>query len=356
MVQKGHDVAVITAVESHMSGIKEYPVLGPSVSYWTNFFVIFKSAIVIKKIIAKQNPDVVHILVEPYASLLLFLKMEDIQTVLTVNGTFAYIPNLIHAFFKKTIGRFISWVYYKKIDDIMVISTFTKKYLLSFVPSVSEKMHLVKPGIHIGSFPTDSTQKISPSFVKEQQRVLFVGGVKKRKGIFEALQGFKIYVEEHRQDAVFDVVGSYEITHEYYKKLTSWIQNNGLSEKVFFRGRVSHEELLSYYTEADVFLMTSIMDTNGFEGFGLVYLEANAYGVPTIGSTESGATDSIVEGISGYCVDPRNPVAIAEALYSVLVKKEIRPEACIDWAEKNSSSNIVQNLLKIYTQKNEITS
>ena len=55
-----------------------------------------------------------------------------------------------------------------------------------------------------------------------------------------------------------------------------------------------------------------------FEGFGLTYLEANAYGKPVVGTLDCGAEDAIDDGDNGYLVPQRDPNAVAEALLRLL--------------------------------------
>ena len=82
---------------------------------------------------------------------------------------------------------------------------------------------------------------------------------------------------------------------------------------VVFTGFVSANELDTWYSEAWVFAMPS----RG-EGFGLVYLEAMAHGVPCIGSCEDAAGDVIVDGETGYLVEQADTASLAERLGRLL--------------------------------------
>jgi glycosyltransferase involved in cell wall biosynthesis len=92
------------------------------------------------------------------------------------------------------------------------------------------------------------------------------------------------------------------------------IENN-----VLFTGFVPDEKLHSYYKHCDVFAMPS----RG-EGFGLVYLEAMAYGKPCIGSNADAAKEVISDGEAGYCVNPDNIEELAERLFQLLTDSELR--------------------------------
>jgi glycosyltransferase involved in cell wall biosynthesis len=88
----------------------------------------------------------------------------------------------------------------------------------------------------------------------------------------------------------------------------------GLGQKVTFRGEVSKADLLSSYRSSDLFVMASKATRNDFEGFGIVYLEASAAGVPVVCSREGGAVDAVQEGRNGLILDESSPEAIADGL------------------------------------------
>jgi glycosyltransferase involved in cell wall biosynthesis len=91
-----------------------------------------------------------------------------------------------------------------------------------------------------------------------------------------------------------------------------WWQQSGLVGKVHFRGGVSHGQLLTEMSCADVFLHTSLE-----ESFGAVLAEAMAAGVPVVAGYASGAVPWVV-GESGRLVDVARAGAVAAALYELL--------------------------------------
>jgi phosphatidylinositol alpha-1,6-mannosyltransferase len=59
------------------------------------------------------------------------------------------------------------------------------------------------------------------------------------------------------------------------------------------------------------------------EGFGIVYLEANAHGLPVVAGAAGGATDAVVHGETGLLVDPLDHVAVADALVALLSDRDL---------------------------------
>ena len=90
---------------------------------------------------------------------------------------------------------------------------------------------------------------------------------------------------------------------------------------VHFLGRVPDEELPSLYGCADVFVMPCRNRWSGLEqeGFGIVFLEAAACGVPQVAGASGGAAEAVVHGVTGLVVDPPDdPERVAVALAELL--------------------------------------
>jgi phosphatidyl-myo-inositol dimannoside synthase len=86
-------------------------------------------------------------------------------------------------------------------------------------------------------------------------------------------------------------------------------------------GRVAHEDLPDLYGAADVFAMVCRNRWGGLEqeGFGIVFLEAAAAGVPQVAGDSGGAAEAVVDGATGLVARaPRDPGAVAEALVRLL--------------------------------------
>lgn len=338
----GHEVICAVQKSSKQKRAKEFVVLEDVEKYWANIFLIFSTAKKLNKIIKEFNPDVIHFIAEPYAAVLLFLVSRKAKLILTVHGTFVYIPLLINTFFKRIISKIISAVYYRRMTAVITVSSFTRNYLLKFVPTVEDKTLVITNGIDFHQ------EEVCKEKNDSLQRLLFVGAVKERKGLMEALNGFKLYLSEYTNNAEFNIVGHYDKHDKYYLKLQKWIEDNGLIQNVFFSGRVDQVELNRYYNQADVFLMTPVLFKYRAEGFGLVYLEANMRGVPCIGSRESGALDAINDGVSGYLVNPKDSNEIVEKLDDILNKHQISADDCIDWARKNNIKSKIAEFIELY--------
>ncbi|MEH2292943.1 glycosyltransferase [Nostoc sp.] len=86
----------------------------------------------------------------------------------------------------------------------------------------------------------------------------------------------------------------------------------GVSDRVVFAGFVATEELIEHYRLADAYIMPSQ------EGFGIVYLEAMACGVPVLSGDDDGSADPLQDGKLGWRVPHRSSDAVAAACIEML--------------------------------------
>lgn len=108
-------------------------------------------------------------------------------------------------------------------------------------------------------------------------------------------------------------------TGDDLERLKGVAARTGIASSVDFTGFVTDSELQALYEHASVFVLPS----RG-EGFGLVYLEAMAHGIPCIGSTADAATEVIVDGETGRLVNPDVPGELATAMVHLLSDERLR--------------------------------
>jgi len=99
----------------------------------------------------------------------------------------------------------------------------------------------------------------------------------------------------------------------------------GVAHATRFLGAVSDKERNEWLRRARVIAMPSRLPAGGFagEGFGIVYLEAGAYGKPVVAGNVAGALDAVRDGETGLLVDPTDPVQVAEAIVRLLADPEL---------------------------------
>ncbi|MBW4592076.1 MAG: glycosyltransferase [Brasilonema angustatum HA4187-MV1] len=95
-------------------------------------------------------------------------------------------------------------------------------------------------------------------------------------------------------------------------RLAKLAQDLGVGNRIIFAGFVPTQELVEHYRLADAYVMPSA------EGFGIVYLEAMACGVPVLSGDADGSAEPLQDGTLGWRVPHREPNAVAQACIEIL--------------------------------------
>jgi glycosyltransferase involved in cell wall biosynthesis len=144
--------------------------------------------------------------------------------------------------------------------------------------------------------------------------LLFVGRLDERKGLRYLLEALPLVLA--KQAVNLRIVGKGLLEQEIRSQCDALNLNN----VVKFLGFVSKEELASEYASCDIFVLPAIVDSKGdTEGLGIVMIEALAHQKPVIASAVGGIVDVIQSGKTGLLVQEKNPLALAEAILTLLV-------------------------------------
>jgi phosphatidylinositol alpha-1,6-mannosyltransferase len=146
--------------------------------------------------------------------------------------------------------------------------------------------------------------------------ILSVGDIKPRKGQHLSLAAFA-RVKEQFPASRYLIAGKYRTEQPYYQQLRQFIADHKLQD-VHFTGMVPAAELRRYYQEASLFVLAPQQVGLHFEGFGLVYLEAGAYGLPVVATRSGGVPDAVKDGETGLLAGPGDVDGIAAAMLRLL--------------------------------------
>ena len=131
-----------------------------------------------------------------------------------------------------------------------------------------------------------------------------------------------------------------------YEKLT---RDLGLTDCVTFTGFLDGPALNAQLLNSDLFILTTSSTPIAYEGFGLVYLEANACGCPVLAARIGGSAEAVSEGVSGMFVVEPTPDGIGRAL-AKFFSGEVRydSDACAAFARQFSWAKVVDHCLAHY--------
>ncbi len=145
-------------------------------------------------------------------------------------------------------------------------------------------------------------------------RVLFVGNLIARKGLHHLIAALSRLPPS---DWRLRVVGDDAVDCEYGGAVRRQIAAAGLEENILLLGRVSDRELAQEYSAAHVLAVPS-----SYEGFGIVYLEAMAFGLPALAGVHGAASEIVRPDVNGFLVEPSDAHGIAGHLSALAGDRE----------------------------------
>lgn len=233
---------------------------------------------------------------------------------------------------------------------VFTISEFTRREVLKWgVPEERVVKIPLGPTRVAQASRTDVERLRSQLDLGGKRAILTVGRLVERKGQDMVLQAMPQILAQV-PNAVYLIAGTGPMEHAL-RKIAA---DESVEDHVIFLGDIQHEQIGPYYAIADVFIMASraILEKGDIEGFGLVFLEANAFAKPCIGGRAGGVPDAVLDGQTGLLVDPWNPEEIAQATVRLLQDRELasrlgkngqlRVEREMNWS---STARIVQDTL-----------
>lgn len=229
-----------------------------------------------------------------------------------------------------------------KYFEIKFLKMFTGIIIPSrYVKNLTENL-LDNPKIYLLEIGFDKKRSKSENKTTTN-KLLYVGTIEKRKGIHLLLQALKEVKEEYE----LNLIGGYKPTDDYYLSLLGLLKDNNLKGKVFFRGRVSNEELRNYYIQSSVFVFPSL-----HEGYGMVIIEAMSYGLPVIAFKNSAIPYLVKDNHNGLLAENHNvpelQVRIIEILKDTQLLKSLKENALRTFKEVKSSEDLVKDIKQFY--------
>ena len=223
--------------------------------------------------------------------------------VLLIYGIDAWTPS------RSALSNFLT----RRVKHVVSISEITRRRFLEWSGAAPEGVAVVPNAIHPGRYgPGPKSDLLLDRYGLRDRRVLMTIG---RMEAHEGYKGFDEILEvlpglaKEVPDISYLVIGEGSDRARLEQKAAAL----GLSDRVVFAGFVPEAEKADHLRLADVFAMPS----RG-EGFGFVFLEAMACGVPVIASRTDGGREALRDGLLGRMVDPASPKEIGDAILSAL--------------------------------------
>jgi len=195
--------------------------------------------------------------------------------------------------------------------------------LLGEIGVPDAKVRVVHPGVDATRFRPDlPAALLRRRFAADQELLLLsVGRLQRRKGHDLCIQALALLSRElpHLR---YLIVGD----GQERVALQNLAVECGVSDRVSFAGEVSADMLATCYAAADIFLLPNRLDGVDFEGFGIVFLEAAACGLPVIGGASGGVGEAVEHGRTGFLVGGCDAEELAAAIRRLAAAPGLRRE------------------------------
>lgn len=285
------------------------------------------------------------------------LKNEEIDVVI-LSGKFSlWVGGIVHflgvqfksiAILHGSEVKISKWFWRKltlscigKVDFLVPVSSFTHRLLP--IKLQKKDFEIIENGIDIDEMSKLNSDH-SDLMLKGKPSLLTVGNVTYRKGQHRVIKALPKLIEKY-PEVHYHIVG----LPTYKDEFRHLAQTLNVQDYVTFHGRLRHRtDLGRAYSQADCFMILSENQPNGdVEGFGIVILESNYFGVPVVGATGCGISDAIEDGYNGYLVDGDNANEITNALSKIVSNENQMSENALKWSHKHDWNNIVTKYINI---------
>ena len=194
--------------------------------------------------------------------------------------------------------------YFRNTEKIILITHQTKEIIKKIHHLNEDKLEVIYVGVDIDSLEIKETKaelRKEYNISSDNFVILSVGRHVPRKNfqlVLRALNKINNLNLNPSFKIKYFLIGEGEETANL-KQLT---KDLNLENHVMFLGRCDINTRNKYYKMADLFIMPSITKNNDIEGFGIVFLEANYFKVPVIGSATGGMSEAIIDGETGFLI------------------------------------------------------
>ena len=261
-----------------------------------------KKAESISRIIASNNQHNLTLITDSWKSLELIDQSQFMNVFCLVHG--GEIP--LQPPYKKAmrIRKTLA-----KATHIIANSEYTSSRIRPYI-NKDGRLHIIHPGINIPKQDIENKNRINQLLVNRSPVLITVARLEKRKGHCRLLRLLPRLIKQF-PELIYIIVGE----GSRKSALESIINTSSLEKYVLFAG-TQEEERNAYLSNSDIFVMPGGVVENDVEGFGMAYIEAACFGVPSIACDIGGVGEAVLNGETGLICPPGDQ----QQLYANILK------------------------------------
>ena len=230
------------------------------------------------------------------------------------------------------------------VEVVIANSEYTKNLAVNNGVN-NEKVKVINPGVNPAKeLNKNSLEKVESLLKVKTPRLITVSRFDKRKNHEKVMMALRNLKQKY-PDIVYICIG-YGDEERNLKRL---VQELNLSAQVMFFKNISDDLKNALVAKSNIFVMPSIIHKTSVEGFGIAYIEAAQYGVPSLGGKDGGATDAIQHDKTGLICDGNDLENIYSSLNMMIENKKYLElgKNAKKLASKFNWSNTIEDYKKI---------
>ena len=184
------------------------------------------------------------------------------------------------------------------VENIVANSEYTKDLAIKLGVK-KDKIIVINPGVNkVDELDVKTLDKVDNLLKHKFPRLITISRFDKRKNHFNIIMALR-NLKQIYPNIIYICIGS----GEEEKNIKDIVEELDLNEQVMFFKDISSKLKNSLLAKSNVFAMPSIVHKKSVEGFGIAYIEAAQYGVPSLGGKDGGAADAIEHQKTGLICD-----------------------------------------------------
>ncbi len=242
---------------------------------------------------------------------------------------------------------------FHNIEKIVVSNTIMKRLFLKIHKINKKRIEIIFRAVNIEKVYIKETKfelRNSLNINLDDFIILTVSRIHPRKGIRTVISALNSIIDENPKFPIkYYIIGDGKET----EKLKNIVLNLKLENYVKFLGSVNDIIRNKYYKLSDLFILIPEIKKDSIEGFGIVYIEANYFKLPVIGSSSGGIKSAIIDNKTGFIIEPKDVINLKEKILYLYNNKKFRDEIgeygynrvkeLFNW---NKNAIIYRNILK----------
>jgi glycosyltransferase involved in cell wall biosynthesis len=295
------------------------------------------------RILRRYRPEILHLqftgFVSPYPWLARLCSVKRVLFTDQASKPEGFVPRRA-SLFKRVATRIINW----PLDRVTCISDYVLRCWTTLDVLQPERFTRIYNHVDFTRCqPDGSAFRRTLSIPDSRQIIVQVSWMIPDKGFDDLLAAARLVIARN-PEAYFVMVGEGADRQRYIRETAEL----GLQDHITWTGILPDPLKMGVFSAADVVCQVSRWE----EGFGYVIAEAMASGKPLVGTRVGAIPELVHHGETGYLVDRRDPLAIAERILELLADRDLRcrmGQAGREFAFKNFDANVnIAEFLKLY--------